>query len=170
MTSPNLISTLHRRFTCVRLPQPYLPGSCPGVSATLTTMVLAIAACGGLRSAHDCRPRRALLHHSHSWASPIRRRRFRVTRRTAEAGDGGNWRIRFCCKSRRTAGRSRPANPLRGRRLAEASHAGAHNRKSPDDNWTMPTISISRSAMRSPLTSPLMTVRSFAVPTWSKVW
>src|SRR5262245_368043 len=43
-------------------------------------MVLAIAACGGLRSAHDCRPRRALLHHSHSWAPPIRRRRFRVTR------------------------------------------------------------------------------------------
>src|SRR5215471_863931 len=28
----------------------------------------------------DCRPRRALLHHSHSWAPPIRRRRFRVTR------------------------------------------------------------------------------------------
>src|SRR5215470_8053659 len=41
---------------------------------------LAKAACGGLRSAHDCRPRRALLHHSHSWAPPIRRRRFRVTR------------------------------------------------------------------------------------------
>src|SRR5262245_34547547 len=36
---------------------------------------LAIAAYGGLRSAHDCRPRRALLHYSHSWASPIRRRR-----------------------------------------------------------------------------------------------
>jgi hypothetical protein len=44
---------------------------------------LATAACGGLRSAHDCRPRRALLHHSHSWASPIRRRRFRVTRHIA---------------------------------------------------------------------------------------
>jgi hypothetical protein len=41
---------------------------------------LATAACGGLRSAHDCRPRRALLHHSHSWAPPMRRRRFRVTR------------------------------------------------------------------------------------------
>src|SRR5262245_54176623 len=47
-------------------------------------MVLAIAACGGLRSAHDCRPRRALLHHSHTWAPPIRRRRFRVTRPTTE--------------------------------------------------------------------------------------
>jgi len=34
----------------------------------------------GLRSAHDSRPRRALLHHSHSWAPLIRRRLFRVTR------------------------------------------------------------------------------------------
>jgi hypothetical protein len=41
---------------------------------------LATAACGGLRSAHDCQPRRALLHHSHSWAPPLLRRRFRVTR------------------------------------------------------------------------------------------
>jgi hypothetical protein len=46
---------------------------------------LATAACGGLRSAHDCQPRRALLHHSHSWAPPIRRRRFRVTRHIAVA-------------------------------------------------------------------------------------
>src|SRR5262249_32668288 len=45
---------------------------------------LATAACGGLRSAHDCRPRRALLHHSHSWASPVRRRRFRVTHPAAD--------------------------------------------------------------------------------------
>ena len=35
----NPLSTLHRRFACARLPQPCLPGSCPGVSATLTTMV-----------------------------------------------------------------------------------------------------------------------------------
>jgi hypothetical protein len=43
------------------------------------TMESDTAACGGLRSARDCRPRRALLYHSHSWASPIRRRRVRVT-------------------------------------------------------------------------------------------
>src|SRR5262245_35408917 len=49
---------------------------------------LATAACGGLGSAHDCRPRRALLHHSHSWASPILRRRFRVTRPTTDSGWG----------------------------------------------------------------------------------
>src|SRR6185295_1455772 len=48
---------------------------------------LATAACGGLRSAHDCRPRRALLHHSHSWAPPIRRRRFRVTRPFSDMGN-----------------------------------------------------------------------------------
>src|SRR5262245_46761061 len=47
---------------------------------------LATAAHGGLRSAHDCRPRRALLHHSHSWAPLIRRRRFRVTRPRADMG------------------------------------------------------------------------------------
>ena len=39
------------------------------------TMALDTTACGGLRSARD------LLHHSHSWASPIRRRRFRITER-----------------------------------------------------------------------------------------
>jgi len=34
-TSPNPLSTLHQRFACARLSQPCLPGSCPGVSATL---------------------------------------------------------------------------------------------------------------------------------------
>src|SRR6202030_1825742 len=33
--SPNPLSTLHRRFACARLSQPCLPGSGPGVSATL---------------------------------------------------------------------------------------------------------------------------------------
>ena len=38
LTSSNPISTLHRRFTCVRLSQSYLPESCSGFSATFTTM------------------------------------------------------------------------------------------------------------------------------------
>src|SRR5215472_6441916 len=39
-TSPNPLSTLHRRFACARLSQPCLPGSGPDVSATLTTIAL----------------------------------------------------------------------------------------------------------------------------------
>src|SRR5712671_7427123 len=38
LTSPNPLSTLHRRFACARLSQPCLPESCPGVSATFTTI------------------------------------------------------------------------------------------------------------------------------------
>ena len=38
LTSSNPLSTLHRRFTCVRLPASCLPGSCPDFSATLTTI------------------------------------------------------------------------------------------------------------------------------------
>src|SRR5262245_12407964 len=38
LTSPNPISTLLQRFACARLSQPCLPESCPGVSATLTTI------------------------------------------------------------------------------------------------------------------------------------
>ena len=38
LTSPNPLSTLHRRFACARLSQPCLPGSCPNVSATLPTV------------------------------------------------------------------------------------------------------------------------------------
>src|SRR3974390_668293 len=41
------------------------------VSATFTTIALAIAACGGLRSAPDCQTRRALLHLSYSCAPPV---------------------------------------------------------------------------------------------------
>ena len=47
---------------------------------------LATAACGGLRSAHDCRPRRALLHQLYSRAPPILRRRVRDTRPAGEVG------------------------------------------------------------------------------------
>src|ERR1700758_126313 len=38
LTSPNLISTLPQRFACARLSRPCLPGSCPDVSATFTTV------------------------------------------------------------------------------------------------------------------------------------
>ena len=38
LTSPNRFSTRHQRFACARLSQPCLTGSCPAVSATLTTM------------------------------------------------------------------------------------------------------------------------------------
>ena len=34
------VSTLHRRFACARLSGSYLPRSCPGFSATLTTVAL----------------------------------------------------------------------------------------------------------------------------------
>src|SRR6516164_6885935 len=71
LTSPNPLSTLLQRFACARLSRPCLPESRPGVSATLTTTLLTVAACGGLRSAPDCRTRRALLHLSYSCAPPI---------------------------------------------------------------------------------------------------
>jgi hypothetical protein len=38
LTSSNPISTLHRRFTCVRLSQSCLPESRSGFSATFTTI------------------------------------------------------------------------------------------------------------------------------------
>src|SRR6516164_5661629 len=37
----------------------------------LPPLLLTTAACGGLRSAPDCRPRRALLHLSYSYATPF---------------------------------------------------------------------------------------------------
>ncbi len=40
LTSSNPLSTLHQRFACARLSGPYLPGSRPDVSATLTTIAL----------------------------------------------------------------------------------------------------------------------------------
>jgi len=70
LTSPNPLSTLLQRFACARLSQSYLPESGSDFSATFTTMALTTAACGGLRSTPDCRPRRALLHLSYSYASP----------------------------------------------------------------------------------------------------
>src|SRR5215467_11491914 len=73
LTSPNPLSTLLQRFACARLAQPCLPWSCPAVSATFTTIALTTAACGGLRSAPDCRTRRALLHLSYSCALPCGR-------------------------------------------------------------------------------------------------
>src|SRR5882762_2406628 len=71
LTSPNPLSTLLQRFACARLSQSYLPESGSDFSATFTTMALTTAACGGLRSTPDCRPRRALLHLSYSCASPF---------------------------------------------------------------------------------------------------
>src|ERR1700719_4264602 len=38
LTSPNPHSTLLQQFACARLSRPCLPESCPGVSATLTTI------------------------------------------------------------------------------------------------------------------------------------
>jgi hypothetical protein len=38
LASPNPFSTRHQRFACARLSQPCLTGSCPAVSATLTTI------------------------------------------------------------------------------------------------------------------------------------
>ncbi len=38
LTSSNRFSTRHQRFACARLSQPCLTGSCPAVSATLTTV------------------------------------------------------------------------------------------------------------------------------------
>jgi len=55
----------------------------------------------------------------------------------------------------------------------EASHDRGprrHNRKSFLVSCTIPAISISKSATPSPLTSPLTTVMSLAVPIWSNVW
>src|SRR5262245_15223950 len=74
LTSPNRISTLLQRFACARLSRPCLLGSCPNVSATFTTIALTTAACGGLRSAPDCRTRRALLHLPYSCACRLDRR------------------------------------------------------------------------------------------------
>jgi hypothetical protein len=38
LASSNRCSTRHQRFACARLSQPCLTGSCPAVSATLTTI------------------------------------------------------------------------------------------------------------------------------------
>ena len=68
-TSPNPLSTLHRRFAYARLSQPCLPGyHVPTFPRRSPPSLLTTAACGGLRPAPDCRPRRALLHLSYSSA------------------------------------------------------------------------------------------------------
>jgi len=72
LTSPNPLSTLHHRFACARLSRPCLPGSSPRrFPQRSPPRLLTAAACGGLRSAPDCRTRRALLHLSYSCAPPI---------------------------------------------------------------------------------------------------
>src|SRR3989440_12159723 len=62
--------TRHQRFACARLPQSYLPKSRSDFPQRSPPSLLTTAACGGLRSTPDCRPRRALLHLSYSYASP----------------------------------------------------------------------------------------------------
>ena len=62
-------STRHQRFACARLSQ-----SCRNLVPTFPQRsppsLLTTAACGGLRSTPDCRPRRAFLHLSYSYAPP----------------------------------------------------------------------------------------------------
>src|SRR6202140_5556214 len=70
LTSSNRLSTRHQRFACARLSQSYLPKSRSDFSATFTTIAFDDTACGGLRSTPDCRPRRAFLHLSYSYAAP----------------------------------------------------------------------------------------------------
>jgi len=60
LTSPNPLSTLHRRFACARLSRPCHLGMPPklGCNAHHHCFLVA-AACSGLGSAPDCRTRRA---------------------------------------------------------------------------------------------------------------
>ena len=72
LTSPNPISTLLQRFACARLSRPCLTGIIvPTFPQRSPPRLLTAAACSGLRSAPDCRTRRALLHLSYSCASPV---------------------------------------------------------------------------------------------------
>ena len=66
LTSSNPLSTLHRRFAYARLSQSCLPESRSGFPQRSPPWLLTTAACGGLRPAPDCRPRRAHLHPSYS--------------------------------------------------------------------------------------------------------
>src|ERR1700681_2490832 len=70
LTSSKPLSTLHRRFTYVRLSQSCLPESCPDFSATFTTMAFDHSSLRWLEITPDCRPRRTYLHLSYSYASP----------------------------------------------------------------------------------------------------
>src|SRR5271154_4478696 len=72
LTSPNPLSTLHRRFACARLSRPCRLDFLPRLDCYAHHHeLLAAAACSGLGSAPDCRTRRALLHLSYSCASPF---------------------------------------------------------------------------------------------------
>src|SRR5262249_10652719 len=72
LTSPNPLSTLLQRFACARLSRPYRAGVIsPTLPQRSPPSLLATAACGGLRSAPDCRTRRALPHLLYSCASPF---------------------------------------------------------------------------------------------------
>src|ERR1700732_3443103 len=68
LASPNPLSTRHQRFACARLSQSCLPKSCFDFPQRSPPSLLTTAPCGGLRSTPDCRPRRALLHLSYSYA------------------------------------------------------------------------------------------------------
>ena len=70
LTSSKSLSTLHRRFTCVRLSRLCLPDLVPAFPQRSPPSLLTTAACGGLRSTPDCRPRRTYLHLPYSCASP----------------------------------------------------------------------------------------------------
>jgi hypothetical protein len=83
----NPVSTLLQRFACARPSQSRRPGHPALIWLQRSPpWLLTTAACSGLRSAHDCRPRRALLHLSYSWAPPVLRRRFRDTRPKPDIG------------------------------------------------------------------------------------
>src|ERR1700745_1221141 len=69
----NPLSTLLQRFAYARLSQPCLPDHGPAFPQRSPPSLLTTAACGGLRSAPDCRPRRALLHLPYSCATPCGR-------------------------------------------------------------------------------------------------
>ena len=71
LTSSNPLSTLLQRFACARLSQPCLSESSPTFPQRSRPLLLTTAACGGLRSAPDCRPRRTSLHLSYSYAAPF---------------------------------------------------------------------------------------------------
>src|ERR1700738_167501 len=70
LTSSNRLSTRHQRFACARLSQSYLPKSRFDFSATFTTIAFDNSSLRWLEITPDCRPRRAFLHLSYSFAPP----------------------------------------------------------------------------------------------------
>src|SRR5262245_11635916 len=71
LASSNRISTLLQRFACARLSQSACRNLVPTFPQRSPPSLLTTAACGGLRSAPDCRPRRTSLHLSYSCAPPF---------------------------------------------------------------------------------------------------